>query len=139
MTPELTALTLAALLQVVQFVLSMSVPANLELGPDQDRLAARPRPDGRLAGGAAQSTKTARLLRALDNHFEGLILFGIACTVITVSGQSTGFTDRLRLDLSRGARPLHVPAYYFGWAPWRSLIWFVGFTATTLILLAALL
>ena len=32
MTPELTALTLAALLQVVQFVL-MAVPANLELGP----------------------------------------------------------------------------------------------------------
>jgi hypothetical protein len=41
MTPELTALTLAALLQVVQFVL-LSVPANLELGPNQDRLAARP-------------------------------------------------------------------------------------------------
>ncbi|MDR9483807.1 MAG: MAPEG family protein, partial [Sediminimonas sp.] len=31
MTPELTALTLAALLQVVQYVL-YAVPANLELG-----------------------------------------------------------------------------------------------------------
>jgi uncharacterized MAPEG superfamily protein len=37
------------------------------------------------------------------------------------------------------ARVLYIPAYYFGWAPWRSLIWFVGFTATTLILLAALI
>ena len=32
MTPELTALTLAALLQVVQYGL-YAVPANLELGP----------------------------------------------------------------------------------------------------------
>ncbi len=32
MTPELTALALAGLLQAVQFVL-MAVPANLELGP----------------------------------------------------------------------------------------------------------
>jgi uncharacterized MAPEG superfamily protein len=89
MTPELTALTLAALLQVVQFVL-LSVPANLELGPTK---TASPRDRDRMGGSLEEqlSTKTGRL-RALNNHFEGLILFGIACTVITVSGQSTGFT-----------------------------------------------
>ena len=36
------------------------------------------------------------------------------------------------------ARVLYIPAYYFGWRPWRSLIWFVGFGATVLMLLAAL-
>jgi uncharacterized MAPEG superfamily protein len=136
MTPELTALTLAALLQVVQFVL-LSVPANLELGPTK---TASPRDRDRMGGSLEEqlSTKTARLLRALNNHFEGLILFGIACTVITMSGQSTGFTAACAWTYL-GARVLYIPAYYFGWAPWRSLIWFVGFTATTLILLAALI
>jgi uncharacterized MAPEG superfamily protein len=136
MTPELTALTLAALLQVVQFVL-VSIPANLELGPAK---TASPRDRDRLGGSLEEqlSTKTARLLRALNNHFEGLILFGIACTVITVSGQSTGLTAASAWTYL-AARVLYIPAYYFGWAPWRSLIWFVGFAATTLILLAALI
>jgi uncharacterized MAPEG superfamily protein len=86
MTPELTALTLAALLQVVQFVL-MSVPANLELGPTK---TASPRDRDRMGGSLDRAAfpKTARLLRALNNHFEGLILFGIACTVITMSRAS---------------------------------------------------
>jgi hypothetical protein len=39
MTPELTVLALAGLLQGLQFVL-MSVPANLELGMGQNRGAA---------------------------------------------------------------------------------------------------
>ena len=46
MTPELTALTLAALLQVVQFIL-YAVPANREIGPGytmsaRDRDPSRP-------------------------------------------------------------------------------------------------
>jgi hypothetical protein len=56
MTPELTALTLAALLQVVQFVL-LSVPANLELGPTKTASPRDPRPDGRLALEEQLSTK----------------------------------------------------------------------------------
>jgi uncharacterized MAPEG superfamily protein len=136
MTPELTALTLAALLQVVQYVL-MAVPANLELGPGK---TASPRDPDRLGKPLIEqvSPKTGRLFRALDNHFEGLILFGIACTVVTVSGQSSAFTTACAFAYL-AARVLYVPAYYFGWTPWRSLIWFVGFTATTLILLTALL
>jgi hypothetical protein len=50
MTPELTALTLAALLQVVQFVL-MSVPANLELGTGK---TASPRDRDRMGGALDQ-------------------------------------------------------------------------------------
>jgi uncharacterized MAPEG superfamily protein len=33
---------------------------------------------------------------------------------------------------------LYVPAYAFGLSPWRSLIWAVGFLATTLMLVTAL-
>lgn len=135
MTPELTALTLAALLQVVQFCL-VSVPANIELGLGK---TSSPRDRARLGGSLEDqlSEKTARLYRAMNNHFEGLILFGIACTVITFSDQSDLFTSACAFTYL-GARVLYIPAYYFGWRPWRSLIWFTGFIATTLILLVAL-
>ena len=85
MTPELTALTLAALLQVVQFVL-YAVPANLELGSGYT-MSARDREPSR-----QMSDKTRRLGRAMDNHFEGLILFGIAVGVVQMSGQNTVVT-----------------------------------------------
>ncbi|MFK7881980.1 MAPEG family protein [Roseobacter sp.] len=135
MTSELTALTLAALLQVVQYAL-MAIPANLELGA---KTTLSPRDPKRL-GGALQdlvSPRTGRLIRALNNHFEALILFAIACTVITLSGQSTPFTTACAWAFL-GARLLYIPAYAFGWTPWRSMIWAVGFVATLAMLLAAL-
>jgi len=136
MTPELSALTLAALLQVIQFAL-MAIPANLELGPGKT-MSARDR--ARLGGSLEDqlSEGTARLYRAMNNHFEGLILFAIACTVVTLSGQTTGFTAACAW-IYLLARVLYIPAYYFGWKPWRSFIWFAGFLATTLMLLAVLL
>ena len=136
MTPELTALTLAALLQVVQFVL-MSVPANLELGPAK---TTSPRDRSRMGGSVEDmlSEKTARLYRALNNHFEGLILFTIACVVVTLGEASSQLTATCAYAYLT-ARILYIPAYFFGWRPWRSLIWFVGFIATTLMLIAALL
>lgn len=136
MTPELTALTLAALLQVGQFLL-VSVTANLELGVAK---TASPRDRARLGGSLEEllSEKPARLVRALNNHFEGLILFGIACLVITISGQSSALTAACAWAYL-AARLLYIPAYYLGWSPWRSYIWMVGFAATTLMLLAALL
>ena len=135
MTPELTALSLAGLLQVVQYVL-MAVPANLELGPGK---TSSPRDRDRLGGDLVDqlSTRTARLYRALNNHFEGLILFTLAVVVVTLSGQSTAFTAACAWTYL-GARILYVPAYAFGWRPWRSLIWAVGFIATTRMILAAL-
>jgi uncharacterized MAPEG superfamily protein len=130
MTAELTALTLAALLQMVQFVL-FAVPANLELGT---RYTAGPR-DG--TPNRSLSPRTARLQRAMNNHFEGLILFGIAATVISVTGQSSPFTAACAWAYL-GARVLYIPAYAFGWTPWRSAIWAVGWAATLLMLIAAL-
>jgi uncharacterized MAPEG superfamily protein len=132
MTPELTILTLAALLQVAQFVL-MAVPVNLELGP---KVTASPRDGVNLA--AQVSPKTARLVRAMNNHFEALILFTIAVLVITLSNQSTPTTQYAAYTYL-AARIAYVPAYYFGWQPWRSAIWAVGFVATVTMLLSTLL
>lgn len=135
MTPELTALALAGLLQVVQFAL-MSIPANLELGPGK---TLGPRDPDRLGKPLIEqvSPRTGRLFRALNNHFEGLILFTLAVVVVTLSGQSSGFTAACAWTYLV-ARVLYVPAYAFGLVPWRSLIWMVGFGATVLMLLAAL-
>ncbi len=136
MTPELTALALAGLLQVVQYVL-MSVPANLELGTAK---TTSPRDRDRLGGDLQDrlSRRTARLYRALNNHYEGLILFTLAVVVVTLSDQSTPLTTACAW-IYLGARVLYIPAYAFGWSPWRSLIWAVGFAATTLMLIASLI
>ncbi len=135
MTPELLVLTLAGLLQVVQYVL-MSVPANLELGTGK---TSSPRDRDRLGGDLIDqvSTRTARLYRAMNNHFEGLIMFTLAVVVVTLSGQSTGFTVTCAWTYLV-ARVVYIPAYAFGWQPWRSYIWMLGFAATVLMLLAAL-
>ena len=135
MTPELTALAFAGLLQIIQIAL-MAVPANLELGV---RKTLSPRDPDRMGGSLESqvSTKTARLYRAMNNHFEGLILFTIAALVVTLSGQSSQFTAICAYTYL-GARILYVPAYYYGLSPWRSYIWFAGLVATTLMLLAAL-
>lgn len=136
MSAELTVLALAGLLQVVQFTL-MAVPANLQAGFGK---TLSPRDRDRLGGDLTDhvSTRTARLLRAMNNHFEGLILFSIAVVVVTLGDQSTGFTATCAW-VYLVARVLYVPAYAFGWTPWRSLIWAFGFGATTLMLIATLL
>lgn len=133
MTPELTVLALAGLVQVGQYAL-VSVPANLELGP---RRTLGPRDD---AGAmmADLSPRAARLYRALDNHFEGLILFTLAVVVVTLGGAASGFTAACAW-VYLAARLAYVPAYAFGLTPWRSVIWLVGFVATALMILAALL
>ena len=130
MTAELTVLTLAGLLQALQFGV-FAIPANKELGTGY---TASPRDR---APSRSLTTRTGRLQRALNNHFEGLILFTLAVVVITLSGQSTWFTA-LCAWLYLGARILYVPAYALGLVPWRSAIWAVGFFATVLMLIMAL-
>lgn len=129
MTPELTTLTLAALLQALQFC-AYSITAQKQVGT---KAAASPRDK------TIELTGTAgRLQRALNNHFEGLILFTISVVVVTLAEQSTAVTQTAAW-VYLGARILYVPAYAFGWVPWRSAIWFVGFLATVTMLVAALL
>jgi uncharacterized MAPEG superfamily protein len=131
MTPELLALTLAALLQAVQYIL-YAIPANMELGTGYTS-STRDRPPSR-----ELSPTTARLGRALNNHFEGLILFTIAVTVVTLSNQSTPLTQYAAYTYL-AARILYIPAYAFALNPWRSAIWAVGFIATLTMLIAALI
>lgn len=131
MTPELTALTLAALLQTVQYFL-FAIPANRDLGMGYTS-SARDRPPSRQL-----SIFAGRMQRAFANHFEGLILFTIAVLVVTLANQSTQ-TTQFAAYTYLAARALYVPAYAFGWRPWRSVIWAVGYFATLTMLVAALI
>lgn len=130
MSVELTALTLAALLQYVQFVM-YAVPANLELGTGYTTSARDRDPSKTL------SNKTARLGRAFSNHFEGLILFAIAVLVTELSRQHSGLTA-LCATIYLFARIAYIPAYALGWRPWRSIVWMISFGATFVMLVAAL-
>ena len=131
MTPELTALALAGLLQAVQFAL-FAVPANRELGVGYTS-GPRDRPPSR-----QMSALTGRLQRAMNNHFEGLILFTLAVVVVTLGNQSTAVTQYAAWAYL-AARVLYIPAYALGLSPWRSAIWSVGFFATLTMIVAALL
>ncbi|QDY68388.1 MAPEG family protein [Qingshengfaniella alkalisoli] len=129
MTPELTALALAGLLQGAQFT-AFSIAANRQVGP-------------KVAMGTRDHTpaltgKAARLQRAMNNHFEGLVLFTVAVVVVSLGGAGSAFTVFCAW-LYLLARTLYVPAYVFGWVPWRSMIWAVGFAASILMILAALI
>ena len=131
MTPELTALALAALLQAAQFI-AFAIPANREIGPGYT-MSARDRPPSR-----AMSQRTLRLQRALNNHVEWLLFFTVAVVVVTLSDQASSFTA-LCAWVYLAARVLYVPAYAFGWRPGRSIIWAVGFTATVLMVISTLI
>jgi uncharacterized MAPEG superfamily protein len=131
MTAELSALAAAGLLHAGHLCL-IAVRANLEIGPAYfltPRDGPPPRP---------LSQPTARLKRAFENHNEALLLFVVAVVLLTFLKVSTPFTA-VCAWVYVGARVLYVPAYVFGWAPWRSLIWAAGFVATLLMLLAALI
>ena len=113
MTPELLVLTLAALLQCVQFAL-MSLVVNLDVGVARTM---SPRDPQRLGKPLAEmlSVKSGRLYRAFNNHFEGLILFTIAVLVVTLAQQSSPVTQAAAWTYL-AARIAYVPAYYFGLA-----------------------
>lgn len=131
MTPELTALALAGLVQIAQYFL-FAVPANIELGTGYTS-SARDRPPSRQL-----SDRTGRLQRAMNNHFEGLILFTLAVVVVTLGGQASGFTAACAW-VYLAARVAYVPAYALGLRPWRSVIWAAGFFATVAMIVASLI
>lgn len=135
MTTELLVLTLAALLQIIQLVLVI-VPANLQLGPGK---TLSPRDTDRLGKPLIEQVgpKTARIFRAYNNHFESLALFTIAVLAITLSDQSSAVT-RTCAWAYLAARVVYVPAYAFGWVPWRSYLWMIGMVSVVIMLLAAL-
>lgn len=128
MTTELTVLALAGLLQVFQFFL-MAVPVNLQVGTHKTG-GPRDKP--------VEITGTpGRLKRAMENHFEGLILFTIAVVVVTLGEQSTPYTETCAW-VYLGARILYIPAYVVAISYLRTIVWAVGFGATVAMIVAAL-
>jgi len=65
----------------------MAIPANLELGTGK---TASPRDPARLGRPIIEqvSVKTGRLIRAMNNHFEALILFTIAVVVVSLADKN---------------------------------------------------
>ena len=79
-----------------------------------------------------------RLMRAVSNGFEGLAMFAPAVLILAVSGHSGPLTT-IAAWAYVVARILYVPAYTYGLAPWRSVIWMVGLLATLTLLVSALI
>lgn len=129
MTPELTVLGLAAILQFGQITLAGWV-MNRDVGVDYNAGPRDSQPEF--------SPLTGRLRRAVDNHFEALILFTIAVVVVTLSGAASALTATCAW-LYLAARILYVPAYAFGWTPWRSVIFGIGAAATLVMIVTALI
>ncbi len=128
MTAELTVLALAAILQAIQIglaamALNSDVGANWNAGPRDNQPEFSP--------------MTGRLRRAVNNHFESLAFFTIAVVVTGMSGQTNAFTAGAAW-VYLAARVIYVPAYAYGWAPWRSVVWGIGFVATMAMILSAL-
>lgn len=130
MTPELSALVAALLVQMATLAL-MAAVANRELG---HRITLAPR-DGPMP---KHSLRLGRLYRATANGFEGLVLFAPAALVVALTGQSTALTTTVAWTYV-AARILYVPAYAYGLVPWRSVVWGLGFTATFILLVSALI
>jgi len=129
MSPELTALALATLLQIAQIAL-FAVLGNRELGV---KYALSTRDQGRVLCGYA-----ARAQRAMNNHFESLSLFAIAAILCHLSQASSHITA-LAGWAYLGSRILYVPAYIFALTPWRTIFWVIGLGAICTLLGAALL
>lgn len=129
MTPELTALALAAFLQLGQIGLAAWSMYRDGLA----RWNASPRDEE-----VEFSILTGRLRRAVSNHFEALAFFTIAVVVVTLTDSQSGFTAACAL-FYLAARALYIPAYAFGWVPGRSILYSIGAVASFAMILAALL
>ena len=129
MAAETTALALAALLQAAQIGLA-GAAMNRDVGLNWNASPRDSQPQF--------SVLTGRLRRAVDNHFEGLILFTIAVLLVMVT-DTDSLVTAICAWLYLFARLLYVPAYAWGWSPWRSLIWAVGFLSTLVMIVASLL
>ena len=128
MTPELTALALAGLIQVAHLgAFATQVAGN----PGALRYQLSPRDEP-----SPHRGKAARAQRAMSNHAENLGLFITAVVVVTLSDQSTPLTATCAWAYV-AARLLYIPAYVQGWNAARALAWGVGYGATLLMILSA--
>ncbi|WP_460272534.1 MAPEG family protein [Celeribacter sp. ULVN23_4] len=130
MTFELALLALAGLLHIAQFVVA-SYMANVDLGPGY---TTSPRDH---APSRDMRPTTGRMLRAYDNHIEMFPFFAAGVFLIHLTDQSSAVTIAAS-SLYLIARVLYVPAYAFGWKPWRSYIWMIAMACCAALFIAAL-
>jgi uncharacterized MAPEG superfamily protein len=128
MTPELAALAATVLVHLAAVGWSQKALEE-DIGRDGN-LAPR---DGDLALGQT----TQRLRRALANHTENIGLFIIAVVLVQFT-QANGWFTATCAWIYVAARALYLPAYAFGWVPWRSYIFLTGLLATLAMILAAI-
>lgn len=117
MTPELAALAATVLVHMAavmwsQRALEADVGRDGNTGP-RDGIESR------------LSEHTKRLRRALANHTENIGIFIIAVVLVQFTDSNSWLTALLAW-IFVAARALYLPAYAFGWAPWRSVIFMVG-------------
>ncbi|WP_136683554.1 MAPEG family protein [Falsirhodobacter xinxiangensis] len=125
---EITVLCLSALLNVAAIGLA-GASANKDTGVDYN-LSPRDREPG-------YSVMTGRLRRAQANHAENLFLYAVAVLAVWASG-SQGVITATCAWVYLAARVAYIPAYAYGWTPWRSIIFMFGFVATIVMVLTAL-
>ncbi|TQS71598.1 MAPEG family protein [Rhodobacteraceae bacterium] len=128
MTPELSALAATALIQLAAVFWSQRALQS-DIGREGN-VGTRENLEDRL------SDYTKRLRRALANHTENIGLFIIAVVLVELCDAHSVFTA-LCAWIFVIARALYLPAYAFGWVPWRSVIFGVGLLATMAMIIAA--
>ncbi|WP_339109021.1 MAPEG family protein [Thioclava sp. GXIMD4216] len=130
MTPELYALAATVLIHLAAVLWSQrSLEADIG---KEGNLGTRENLEARL------SEKTLRLRRALSNHTENIGPFVIAVVMVQFTG-TNGWLSALCAWVYVAARALYLPAYAFGWVPWRSVIFLAGLAATLVMILSAIL
>jgi len=82
--------------------------------------------------------QAGRMDRAVNNHFEALILFTIAVVVVVLADKSSSITETSAW-VFLAARVLFVPAYASGIPYLRSTIWTVGLFAILTMLISTLM
>ncbi|MEQ5871196.1 MAPEG family protein [Sagittula sp. NFXS13] len=128
MTYELAALAATVLIHVFAVMWSQK-SLEADIGHEGNL---KPR-DGDLDLGQ----RTQRLRRALGNHTENIGPFIIAVVLVQFT-ETNGWFTALCAWIFVVARALYLPAYAFGWVPWRSVIFMTGFVATIAMIVRSL-
>ena len=129
MPTEVAMLGWAGLVLVAQFLI-MAVALNLQLGPVY---TTGPRDERREVTGLA-----GRVQRAFTNMLEALVFFTLAVVVVTLGNAATPGTA-LAAKIFVVARVAYVPAYASGIPLLRSVVWGIGFFATTFMVAQAVI
>lgn len=120
MTVEVQVLGYAVLLAVVYLAL-YAIAANREFGLDYTTGS---RDEQRVLSGVG-----GRLQRAYHNHIEGMVYYGAAVLLVSLSDASSP-TSQTAAWMYLASRCAYLPAYVSGVPFLRSAIWAVGFFAT---------